>query len=212
MGIVGQACENMQIKKYVVSPNEDDLYSTTADGILLTNFSGKVSIQDCVIDRSIDDAISIHGFYTKVEQITARNKAVVRLIHKSQAGTNIYFNGDVLKVSDGNSMNEIGTVKVKDTSIHAEPELIYLEFAEDIQNKIKIGDYLENDGRTPEVEIKNCLFNDFPAIRLSSAKKMIFENNIVKKCFGIKINDLMAYWFVSGCVTGLTIRLLLMNI
>ena len=205
MGVVGQCCENLHLDRYVVDPLDDGLYSTTADAILLTNFSGKVIIENSRVDRSIDDAISIHGFYTKIENITDRKKAVAKLIHPSQAGTNIYFKGDVLTASDGQSMTEKGKVTVKKAYIRDLPELIMLEFEEDIVDLLKIGDILENAGRTPEIEIRNSVFINFPAIRLSSAKKTVFENNIVKNCNGILINDLMKYWYVSGCVNNLKI-------
>ncbi len=206
MGVVGQCCENLHLDHYVVDPDDDGLYSTTADAILLTNFSGKVVIENSRVDRSIDDAISIHGFYTRVERITDRNKAVVRLVHPSQAGTNIYFEGDTVKISDGETMNEHGRLTVKRSCIREFPEQILLEFREDIDGKLNVGDFLENDRRTPEVEIRNNVFMNFPAIRLSSAQKTVFENNVIKNCTALDVNDLMRYWSVSGCVNDLTIR------
>lgn len=203
MGVVGQCCENLHLDRYIVDPADDGLYATTADAILLTNFSGKVCIENSRVDRSIDDAISIHGFYTKIENITDRNKVIARLVHPSQAGTNIYFKGDVLRVSDGETMKEQGKITVKKAYIRDFPELIMLELEEDIVDTLKVGDLLENADRTPEVEIRDCVFMNFPAIRLSSAKKMVFENNTVKNCNGILINDLMKYWYVSGCVNDL---------
>lgn len=127
-------------------------------------------------------------------------------MHPSQAGTNIYFKGDVLKVSDGNTLKEYSSLTVKEAFIRESPELIMLEFEEDIENKLKIGDYLENNTRTPDVIIKNSYFTDFPAIRLSSAQKTLFENNVVKNCNALKINDLMRYWYVSGAVTDVEIK------
>ena len=206
MGIVGQCCENLKLDHYTVDPMDDGLYSTTADAILLTNFSGKVQIENTHIDRSIDDAISIHGFYSVVDRVTDRNKAIARLVHPSQAGANIYFKGDVLRVSDGVSLNSYATVTVKEAYIREETACILLEFEEDIFGKLKVGDILENPNRTPEVEIRNCEFMNFPTIRLASAQKTVFENNIVKNCIAVKINDLMRYWYASGCVTDLQIK------
>ncbi len=206
MGIVGQCCENMHLNAYTVAPNDEDAYSTTADGILLTNFTGKVKIENCVVDRSIDDAISIHGFYTRVEKITDYKKAVVRLVHKSQAGTNVYCAGDEVSVTDGETMNVTGALKVKNAFVREDPSLVYMEFEENLAGKLKAGDYIGNENRTPEIEIRGCVFNDFPAIRLSSSKKTVFENNIVKNCHGLFLNDLMKYWSVTGCVNDVTIQ------
>ncbi|MBR4866399.1 MAG: right-handed parallel beta-helix repeat-containing protein, partial [Clostridia bacterium] len=154
----------------------------------------------------VDDAINVHGFYTRIERITDRNKAVARLVHPSQAGLNLYGKGDVLKVSHGDNMQEYANVTIKDSCIRDQVAEILLEFEEDVVGWLKVGDFLENNGRTPEVEIRNCFFSDFPAIRLSSGKKMVFESNVVKNCNGLLVNDLMRYWYLTGCVNGLEIK------
>ncbi len=206
MGIVGQCCENLHLNRYTVDPGDDGLSATTADAILLTNFSGHVCIENSRVDRSVDDAISIHGFYTRVDTVTDRCKAAVRMMHLSQAGTNPYFPGDVLVVSDGETMCRKGTVTVKRTFIRDDPALIYLETEEPVKDLLCPGDILENPGRTPTVEIRNNVFKNFPAIRLSSARKMVFENNRVESCTALLVNDLIRYWSVSGCVSDLTIQ------
>lgn len=206
MGIVGQRCENMTLNEYVVSPFENDMYSTTADGILLTNFTGKVKMENCTIDRSIDDAISIHGFYVRVEKITDEKKILARLVHASQAGTCVFASGDLADISDSVTMNETGTIQVKDAFFREDPHILHMEFEERVEGKMKVGDYLGNGRRTPEIEIRGCVFNDFPAIRLSSSKKTVFVNNTVKNCNGVFLNDLMKYWSVTGCVNDVAIE------
>lgn len=47
IGVVGQSCENLRLENYVVDPMDEGLYATTADAILLTNFKGKVIIDNC---------------------------------------------------------------------------------------------------------------------------------------------------------------------
>ena len=102
-------------------------------------------------------------------------------------------------------MSRKGTVTVKRTFIRDDPALIYLETEEPVSELLCPGDILENPGRTPTVEIRNCVFKNFPAIRLSSAQKMVFENNRVENCTALLVNDLIRYWSVSGCVNDLTI-------
>lgn len=206
MGIVGQCCDNLHLNRYVVDPGDEGMSATTADAILLTNFSGKVHIENCRVDRSVDDAISVHGFYTRVDTVTDRCKMAVRMMHMSQAGTNPYFEGDRLVISDRETMCRKGTVTVKRSFIRDDPALIYLETEEELDSLIGSGDILENPDRTPEVWIHDNAFCHFPAIRLSSARKMLFENNIVENCYALLVNDLIRYWSVSGCVRDLTIQ------
>lgn len=54
----------------------------------------------------MDDAVSVHGYYTTVERITAPRKAILRMRHRSQSFMNPYCPGDRLVVTDGKSMNE----------------------------------------------------------------------------------------------------------
>ena len=95
---------------------------------------------------------------------------------------------------------------VKRTFIRDDPALIYLETEEVLDGLLHPGDILENPDRTPEVLIRNCTFRNFPAIRLSSAKKTVFENNTVEHCTAVLINELVKYWSVSGCVRDVTIQ------
>ena len=205
MGIVGQCAENLTLRRYVVDPGDDGLYATTADAVLLTNFSGLVKMEDCRIDRSVDDALSIHGFYSRVDTVTDTCKAEVRMVHPSQAGTNPYFPGDTVVITDGTTYREKGKITIRRSYRRDDPALLYLETQEPLCGLLVPGDILENHARTPDVEITGCTFQNFPAIRLSSAGKMVFAHNMVSQCKALLVNDLIRYWSVSGCVRDLTI-------
>lgn len=204
MGFIGQLCSNFTMKNCTISPRGDG-YSTTADGILLTNFSGKVSIENCVIRNTMDDAISVHGYYTRTERITARNKAVLRMLHASQSLMNPYRPGDILTVTDGKPLNETCRLTIKSARYENDPYLIYAEFEEDIRGMLKPGDLLENPGRTPDTLIRGCLFENACSVRLGSAGKTVFEGNCMKNCAGLLINDIMRWWYASGPTRDVTI-------
>ncbi len=198
MGVVGQCCEDMTVKGLTITPHEGESFSTTADGMLLTNFSGRLTVENCRIEHTMDDAMSVHGFYSRVERVTAPNKAAVRMQHISQGGINVYFPGDRVCVTDSDGTRETGSAVVRDSCIEDDPYLIFLEFEEDIAELLHPGDYIENPDRTPETVIRSNVFTDFPNLRLGSAKKTVFENNIVRNCSRVLVNDLMRYWHASG--------------
>ncbi len=207
MGIVGNCCENLTAERFVIepSPARDDLYSTTADGMLLTNFTGVIKVTDSKIRHTMDDAMSIHGFYTKVERITAPDKLTVRLVHPSQSGTMLYFPGDEITFSTGDTMCETTSAVVKSAYFARDPDLIYLTFEAPIDTAVSVGDWLENKGRMPEVILRNNLFDTFPALRLGNPKKTVVEKNHIRNG-RLLVNDLLGYWCASGCVHDLTIR------
>ena len=205
MGFVGQCCRDLTLRECVISPRADG-FSTTADGVLLTNFSGKVRIEDCVIRNTMDDAVSVHGYYTAVERITAPEKAILRMCHRSQSFMNPYRPGDRLTVTDRNSMNEKGTVILKSARYENDPYLIYADFDEDVRGKLESGDLIEAPERTPETHISGCLFENACAVRLGSAGKTVFENNRMVNCTGLLVNDIMRWWYASGPTRDVTIR------
>ncbi len=207
MGFTGQCCENVTLRRCAIDPRGNGSldFSTTADGILLTNFSGQLNIEDCRIRNTMDDAFSIHGFYTKVECVTAPKKAVAKLLHRSQGGVNVYFPGDRVVISDGTTMREKGMVTIKYAHFEYEPYDVLLDFEENIEELLAPGDFIENRNRTPNVRISGCTFENVPHLRIGTAGKTVFENNTLKQCGGILINDILGFWYASGPVRDLTI-------
>ena len=200
MGIITQLCENVEISgvEFKAGENGDETYSTTADGLFFTNDTGKVYIHDCLISNTMDDAISIHGVYAKVDKIFSSHKFSVRFMHDSHSGYNPFFAGDTLLVSDCDSQRETGFITIKNSCMGNDVYCVTIETEEDVSRKIKEGDYVENHDRSPEVVIENNVFNGFPAIRLASARKILFSENVVQNGTSLCVNDLLTYWHTYG--------------
>ena len=206
MGIVGRCCHNLSLEKFVIAPHPEDSYSTTADGILLTNFTGDLTLTDCLIKDTMDDGINVHGFYTKVEKRIAKNRVLVRLIHPSQAGTNVYKPQDQVVVCSGETLDEVGTCTILDSYIEDDPHLIQLTFAENILDLIKPGDILDNPARTPRTILKNCTFDHALHQRLCSSQTTIVDGCTFQNGNGLYLDDLMKYWYASGRVRDVEIK------
>ena len=206
MGIVGRCCHNVSLEKFVIAPHPGELYSTTADGILLTNFTGDLRLTDCLIKDTMDDGINVHGYYTRVEKIVSKNRALVRLIHPSQAGTNVYKPQDRLVICSAETLDEIGCCTVIDSFIQDDLHLIQLTFAEEIIEKIKPGDMLDNPDRTPRTILKNCTFDHALHLRLCSSQETIVNGCTFRNSNGLRLDDLMKYWYASGRVRNVEIQ------
>ncbi|MGN0179073.1 MAG: hypothetical protein ACI4DY_06480 [Monoglobaceae bacterium] len=207
MGFTGQTCENIEIIGCKITPkNQDELYSTTADAMLLNNFSGKIRVENCLIDRTLDDAMAFMGYYTMVDKITAPNILISKFTHDSEWGANIYLPGDTITVSDGKTKKEIGTAKIRRATVMNKTDRIVIEFEEPVEDWIKPGDYLDNKERMPEIYIANNTLINTCSIRVGSSKKTVIENNIMKNSYGILINDLISYWAELGATKDVTIR------
>ncbi len=206
MGIVGNCCHGLTLDHFVIEPRAErnDLFSTTADGILLTNFSGKIHMRGCRLQRTMDDAMSIHGVYTVIDRIVAPDKLIVKHLHRQWTGVNVCFPGDVITFSAADTMEETGTAVVKEAYFERDLRQLVISFTEPLGSGVHIGDWLENKTRMPEVLIEGCDFGHFPALRLGSPKRTVFRNNTLHDGKLI-INDLLGYWCASGCVHDLCI-------
>ena len=208
MGIVSQLCENVEIAgvAFQAGENGDEVYSTTADGLFFTNCTGKVYIHDCNIKNTMDDAVSIHGVYAEVDGIYSPNKLHVKFVHKSHSGYNPYYKGDKLIITDGKTHSEKGFITVKSSRMGNDVYSLTIETEENISDELKIGDYIENHYRSPEVVIENNFFDGFPSIRLASAKRIAFVGNVVQNGNSVMINDLLKYWYTYGKSEDVLIR------
>jgi GNAT superfamily N-acetyltransferase len=200
MGCVGQLNHNMTFHKFDIKPPEGsgEIYSTTADGILLSNCTGRIDIHECTIHKPMDDVMSVHGIYTVVDKIIAPNKAIVGLMHRSHAGYNPFVSGDELTVSEQGTLRETGTVRVMEAFFRDDLYKLFVRFDGDIRDRLHPGDYLENAMRTPEVSVTDCDFEDFPSIRFGTSRPVYFARNHLKNFHAILLNDLTRYWYSTG--------------
>ncbi len=207
MGIVGNLCEDLTAERLVISPRpeRDEIYSTTADGLLLTQFTGSLTLRDCTVRQTMDDAMSIHGFYTVLERITAPDKMTVLLSHPSQSGTCPYLAGDTVTFSDGETLSEFASATVRDAYFARDPDRLFLSFTAPLPDGLKQGDILENKTRMPRVSIEGCTFDRFPALRIGNPKGTLFRGNTVMHG-KLVLNDLLSYWGASGRVCGMRIE------
>ena len=206
MGVVGRCCHNVSLDTFVIAPHPGELYATTADGVLLTNFTGELRLTDCLIKDTMDDGINVHGFYTRVEKILSKNRALVRLVHPSQAGTNVYKPLDRVVICSAETLDEIGCCTVTESFIQNDLHFIRLTFAEEIIDKLKPGDIFDNPDRTPRTILKNCIFDNALHLRLCSAQETIVDGCTVRNCNGLKFDVLMRFWYASGRVRNAEIK------
>jgi len=206
MGIIFQVCKNCTVHNCKIAPPEGEVFSSTADALFFTNCAGDILVENTTVDSSLDDALSIHGIYTQINRICCRNKLLVGFKHRSQYGARLYRPGDIVRVTDKENMNEKCDLTVKSTEFLDDLSVLYITFEQDITQLVAVGDFLENISASPNVVIRNNLFENFPGIRLASEKSILFEKNTIKNGGGLAVNDLVRYWYAYGCSRNVLIR------
>lgn len=208
MGFIAQLCTNITVDGVQIRPKagRDTLLSTTADALHFINCDGKVVIRNSRIEKSIDDALNIHGVYTIAKRILSPTEVEIGFGHEEQSGFVPYLAGDTVAVNNMAEGTEKGSAVVSAVTHNEDRSHIVVHFTTDISSLIQEGDALENTSRSAEFIFDNNIVLHCPHIRVSS-KKMTIQNSLLSMQYAdLYINDLFDYWYESGSVEDVVIR------
>ena len=205
IGIMAQCCHNVTIESCSVTPGDNRYVSSAADATHFVCCTGKVTVKDSLFENMLDDALNVHGIYTK---ITAAGKgtATVNFMNSCSIGIDIYKKGDKLAVVDPDTLLARSFVTVSDATF-IDPTSIRISF--DCDDILPIDYLVDNITRYPELMFDNNI------VRNNRARGMLIATNrraqvqnsyfhtsgsaIVLECDG-------KFWFESGGVNNLTVK------
>lgn len=202
MGMIAQMCENVRVVNccFAAGMHENETIALTADLLMFVQCCGKVTVKNNILCDSLDDAINVHGTYTRIKRVISENKIEAEFCHYEQGCTGFCEKGDTLIVSDGTAYSEKGSVEVSEVKMISD-RFAKITLKKTLGNEIHIGDLLENRERSPEVCISDNFIKNCPNLRISSTKPIEIKNNtIAANWCGVIIADLMQYWYESGKV------------
>lgn len=206
MGVIAQLSENIEIDGF----KTDEAYhgegtTLTADSLHFVNCSGDVKIHNCEISHTMDDAINIHGMYTRITKVD-KNSLTVKIGHAEQYFFNPYMNGDIIKSVNDDSFDYTAKMKITDSKLSDDGKEIVLK-TEPISGMAKVGELIESPYRMPNVHIHDNKFYTYPHLRISGAGDILIEKNSFERAIGaLIVKDLAKYWYESGRVKNLTFR------
>lgn len=208
MGVIGQFCENVTIRKSKVTPSAGRHFSATVDATHFVNCRGKIELADCLFEGQLDDPCNVHGINTRILQIPDSHSAVVELVHYEQHGVKVAFPGDQVQFSDNKTLlayaeNEVESVDRIDMSCSR------VTFKKDLSGKLRPGHVMENMSWVPDLHIHGCTCQNNRArgYLISTPGKVVIENNHIESSgAGIKISGDANHWFESGAVRDVLIR------
>jgi hypothetical protein len=208
MGVIAQKSKNIFLDNFNVKAGEGRMVSLTADATHFANCSGKISIQNCVLQNQMDDAGNIHGVYAQIDSIKSDKEIIIKLAHFQQQGV------DYFAVNDS-----VEFVIPKYLETYAKNSIVSLErinktyikviFKNPLSSNVKAGDNLGVLSDSPDVIIKNCTIqkNRARGFLIGTKGKVLIENNYFHTWWGAI--DLYANgtdWFEQGGVADLTIK------
>ena len=208
MGVIAQKSKDIFLDNFNVLSGEGRMVSLTADATHFANCSGKISIQNCVLQSQMDDAGNIHGVYAQIDSIISEKEIIIKLAHFQQLGVDYFAVNDsvefvIPKYLETYTRNSIASLeRINKTYIK-----ITLKYP--MSSKVKVGDNLGVLNDNPDVIIKNCTIqkNRARGFLIGTKGKVLIENNYFHTWWGAI--DLYANgtdWFEQGGVNDLTIR------
>jgi len=206
MGFAAQLCENITLSNFNTLKHDGRYYTANADATHFVSCSGKVIVENCTFECQLDDALNIHGMYTKVVR-KANNELFVKEMHEAAKGIRIFRVGDRIQILDPVSLIPY-TEKTITEIEYINSDLIRLAVAEDTDDVI-VGDSAENISYTAELVFRNNIVrhNRARGILIASKGKTVIEDCLFISpgvCVQFEANG--EYWYESGGVNDVTIR------
>ncbi|MBQ9789443.1 MAG: hypothetical protein IJW31_07610 [Lentisphaeria bacterium] len=204
MGIVGEFSKNILIDglQVIVPATRNDFFSLTADSMFFTHCYGDVTVRNSRVEKTIDDALNIHGFYTEVAQVDGK-KLILNEGLFSHKGTKIGYVGNLLQFYNRDTQNFVGEAIIEEINI-SDNESFELLMDRELFF-VGEGDLVENDTLSANFLFENNHLYHCPQVRASDNGKLIIRNNIFEECIALLVDDLIDYWRETGCVNDLTI-------
>ena len=208
MGIVAEMCENIRILRYRVRPDEGRHISLTADSIFLVDTKGRIEIANSEISWGLDDAMNIHGNYTRLESAVGC-RAELGIQHHSYHGYFPYRIGEKVEFSRGKGPEKVvlgRAVVAEFPKPGREAARAAIVFDRDIPADWA-GCDVANVSHIPTIWIHDNWFHDFLHIRLSAFADILFERNRLRNGNSVIYHDdLTGYWGECGPAHTLVVR------
>lgn len=208
MGLLAQMCENVTVRNccFAAGRHPNETFALTADELMFVQCCGKVVIRNNILCDSLDDAINIHGTYTRIRAVVSETEIEAEFCQHEQGCTGFCEADDTLIVSDGRTGTEKAALHVASAAMISD-RIAVIRLAQPLPPSVAAGDLLENRQRSPEVEITDNFIKNCPNLRVSSAKPIrIVHNTIATVWCGLVIADLMQHWYESGKVYQATVE------
>lgn len=206
MGIVGQKTENIEIDSLTVKALEGSVLSLNADATHFINCKGLIKVKNSHFSEQMDDALNIHGVFTKIVDKT-EDYLLIKYMHHQAKGINTYENGSAISIVDAKSLISKGVYEVS----CSEPiNLIYTKlYIRGGTEGIDVNDLVEDLTWSCGLVFENNRVENNRArgILIAAKGDVLIKNNYFNTPgTAILFESNGTHWFESGGTTAVTIE------
>lgn len=206
MGILAQTCHNIHLNSFNTLRHGDQYYTANADATHFVNCTGLVLVENSTFEGQLDDALNIHGMYTRIES-KSEYELIVREVHLEAKGIRILRDGDRIQIVNAQSLVPY-TEKTVEKVEYINQDIMRLTLKEGTED-INLGDDVESLDRAADLIFRNNI------VRNNRARGMLIATRgktVIEDCYfhssgsAILFEANGEYWFESGGVQDVTIR------
>ncbi len=206
MGLLAQTCHNISLNSFNTLRRGDRYYTANVDATHFVNCTGLITVENSTFENQFDDALNIHGMYTRVEK-ALDNRLFVREVHGQAKGIRIFREGDRIQAVNFNSLIPY-TEKTVQRVEYINQDLIVLTLLESCED-IKVGDSIENITRAADLIFRNNTVRNNRArgMLIATRGKTVIENNYFHTSGAAILFEANGdFWYESGGTLDVTIQ------
>ncbi len=157
MAFMVQKTKDITIEKCRVTPEGDRCWSAGQDATHFVNCRGLVTVRDSVFENQLDDAVNLHGIYTRVQKVSG-DSIFARYSHFQSVGIDIYSAGDKLQFMMPEDQMPTAYAEVDEVEVQS---LMYTSLKlKNITGEIKEGMICENLSDEADAVIENNIIRN----------------------------------------------------
>lgn len=205
MGVIAQVSENIRVNNMTVKNDKGKNHSLYCDATHFVCCTGKIEVSDSYFEGMMDDALNVHGLFTKVISVD-EDGILVRDMHPGSKNIPIFEKGSRIAVMEPHYLIAEKYFEVKEVKV-INDEFIYLYL--DDTSGITLGYTIEELNKNPEVYFINntVLQNRARGILLASkGKTVVSGNRFNTPGAAISFESNGHFWYESGGVSDALIE------
>lgn len=206
MGVVGQKSENMEIDALTVKAPDGGILSLNADATHFINCKGLIKVENSRFSEQMDDALNIHGVFTKIVDKT-KDCLLVKYMHRQAKGINTYESGNEISIVDPESLISKGVYEVSGVeNVNLNYTKIYVKGGTE---NIDVNDLVEDLTWSCGLVFANNRVENNRArgILIAAKGNVLIKNNYFNTPgTAILFESNGTHWFESGGTTSVTIE------
>lgn len=198
MAFLAQKCKDVTIRRCTVTPDGNRCWSAGQDATHFVNCRGTVTIEDNRFENQLDDAVNLHGIYTRVDGV-AGDQILVRYGHFQTRGIDIYAAGDRIQLMMPENQMPIAFATITSVEVQS-PDYTVLTLG-DIKGEITQGMIVENLSDEANAYIRrNIIRNNRARGMLIAAKGHIeiTDNHFHSGGAAIQFESDPFHWYECG--------------